>query len=48
MWLAQGVKTKRMAVKKQRLYDDIMEGTLPIGIGAAVAICFIILVFILT
>ncbi len=48
LWLVQGVKTKRLAIKKQRLYNDIMEGTLPIGIGAAVAISFIILVFILT
>jgi multicomponent Na+:H+ antiporter subunit D len=48
VWLAQGVKTKRLAIKKQRLYNGVMEGTLPIGVGAAVAISFIILVFILT
>jgi len=48
VWLLQGKKAKRLAIKKQRLYNDIMEGTLPIGIGAAVAISFIVLIFILT
>jgi hypothetical protein len=30
------------------LYDDITHGTLPIGIGAAVGISFIIIVFLIT
>jgi len=48
LWLLQGYRDKRLAYKKERLYNDIMEGTLPIGVGAAVAISFIILVFALT
>ena len=47
VWLAQGIRDKRLALKKQRLYNDILQGSLPIGIGAAVAISFIILIFIL-
>jgi len=48
VWLLAGYKDKRLEIKKQRLYNDIMSGTLPIGIGAAVAISFILLVFLLT
>lgn len=48
VWLAAGYRDKRLEIKKLRLYDDIAAGTLPIGIGAAVAISFIFLVFILT
>ncbi len=47
-WLIQGFRGKRLAIKKEQLYNDIIQGTLPIGIGAAVAISFIILIFILT
>jgi len=48
IWLVLGYRGKRLEIKKDRLYNDILEGTLPIGIGAAVAISFILLVFILT
>jgi len=48
IWLILGYRGQRLEIKKDRLYNDILEGTLPIGIGAAVAISFILLVFILT
>ncbi|MFH1156728.1 MAG: Na(+)/H(+) antiporter subunit D [Pseudomonadota bacterium] len=47
-WIVAGFRDKRLEMKKFRLYNDIVEGTLPIGIGAAVAISFIFLVFALT
>ncbi|MDD9305179.1 MAG: Na(+)/H(+) antiporter subunit D [Desulfobacter sp.] len=47
-WMIKGVKDKRLAMKKQRLYNDILQGTMPIGIGAAVAISFVVLVYVLT
>ena len=47
VWLVLGYRDKRLMIKKQRLYDDFRNGTLPIGIGAAVAISFILLMFIL-
>ncbi|MBU8848013.1 MAG: Na(+)/H(+) antiporter subunit D [Desulfobacterales bacterium] len=48
IWLVLGYRDKRLAIKKNQLYNDILNGTLPVGIGAAVAISFILLVFILT
>jgi multicomponent Na+:H+ antiporter subunit D len=48
IWLLLGYRDKRLEIKKNRLYNDILEGTLPVGLGAAVAISFILLVFILT
>ena len=48
IWLLAGLRGKRLEIRKYRLYNDIMEGTLPIGIGAAIAISFIFLVFLLT
>jgi len=47
-WLLIGYRDKRLEIKKRRLYNDILQGTLPIGIGAAVAISFIFLIFIIT
>ncbi len=47
-WLIMGFSGKRLEIKKLRLYDDIMNGTLPIGLGAAVATIFILLIFLLT
>ncbi len=44
-WLLLGYRDKRLEIKKRRLYNDILQGTLPIGIGAAVAISFILLLF---
>jgi len=48
IWLALGYRGKRLEIKKNQLYSDMIEGTLPIGVGAAVAISFILLVFALT
>jgi multicomponent Na+:H+ antiporter subunit D len=48
IWLILGYRDQRLEIKKNRLYNDILEGTLPIGIGAAIAISFILIVFILT
>ncbi|NOX32964.1 MAG: Na(+)/H(+) antiporter subunit D [Deltaproteobacteria bacterium] len=47
-WLLAGYRDKRLEIKKQRLYNDILQGTLPAGIGAAVAITFVVLVYVLT
>jgi multicomponent Na+:H+ antiporter subunit D len=44
-WLLMGYRDKRLEIKKRRLSDDILQGTIPIGIGAAVAIFFIFLMF---
>ncbi|WDP92913.1 MAG: Na(+)/H(+) antiporter subunit D [Desulfobacter sp.] len=48
VWLMSGMKRKRLELKKNRLYNDVLQETLPIGMGAAIAVSFIILVFILT
>jgi len=48
VWLVLGYRDKRLEIKKNQLYNDMLAGTLPIGIGAAVAISFILIVFILT
>ena len=48
IWLLLGYRGKRLEIKKEKLYNDFSEGTLPIGIGAAAAISFILLIFILT
>jgi len=48
VWLLLGYRDKRLELKKTKLHNELREGTLPIGIGAAVAISFILLVFILT
>jgi len=47
-WLLVGYRGKRLEIKKQRLYDDILHGTLPIGIGTAVTITFVLLIYLLT
>jgi multicomponent Na+:H+ antiporter subunit D len=48
LWLLQGYRDKHLALKKQRLYDDVVQGTLPVGIGAAVAVSFVVLIYVLT
>jgi len=48
IWLLLGYREERLEIKKKRLYNDFFEGTVPIGIGAAVAISFVILMFVLT
>ena len=47
-WISRGVSGKRLEMKKTNLYNDILEGTLPVGIGAGIAAVFIILFFVLT
>ena len=47
LWLIQGHRGTRLDYKKERLYNDIINGTMPIGIGAAIAISFICLVFVM-
>jgi len=48
IWLLLGYRDERLEIKKKRLYNDFFEGTVPIGIGAAVAVSFILLMFVLT
>ncbi|MCD4719022.1 MAG: Na(+)/H(+) antiporter subunit D [Desulfobacula sp.] len=47
IWLLQGYRDKRLEIKKNQLYNDIIAGSLPIGIGAAIGISFVLLVYIL-
>ena len=47
IWLILGYRDKRLEIKKRRLYDDILQGTLPAGTGVAVAITFVFLVYVL-
>ena len=47
-WILSGVSGKRLEMKKTNFYNDILEGTLPVGIGAGVAAVFITLIFVLT
>jgi multicomponent Na+:H+ antiporter subunit D len=47
-WILRGVSGKRLEMKKINFYNDILEGTLPVGIGAGIAAVFIILIFVLT
>jgi multicomponent Na+:H+ antiporter subunit D len=47
-WILAGVRDERLRMKKRNLYADIIGGTSPIGIGAGVAIAFVMLIFILT
>ncbi len=47
IWLLLGYRNERLEIKKKRLYNDFFEGTVPVGIGAAVAVSFILLMFVL-
>ncbi len=47
-WLLIGYRGRRLEIKKQKLYNDVLQGTLPIGISGAVAVSFIILIYVLT
>lgn len=47
-WILAGYRGKRLNRKKSRLYQDVQEGTLPIGLGAGLATLFIFLVYVLT
>ena len=48
VWLLQGYRGHRLEIRKRKLYNDFTQGTLPVGLGAAVAVSFIIFVFVLT
>jgi multicomponent Na+:H+ antiporter subunit D len=48
IWVIAGVRPKRLEIKKQKLQNDILQGTLPIGIGASAAITFIVVIYALT
>jgi multicomponent Na+:H+ antiporter subunit D len=47
-WLLTGVSGKRLELKKTRAYYDVMQGTMPVGLGACVATFFIILIYMLS
>ena len=47
IWILGGVRGERLEIKKNRIYADILNGTLPVGIGAGLAAVFILLVFLL-
>jgi multicomponent Na+:H+ antiporter subunit D len=48
LWLVLGYRDKHLALKKQQLYNDVVQGTLPVGIGAAAAVSFVVLIYVLT
>lgn len=48
VWLLLGYREKRLGLKKKRLYEDLSGGTLPIGVGAVVAVSFVLLMMVLT
>jgi len=48
LWVATGKRGKRLEIKKAKLYDGVMKGTLPIGTGAGLAALFIAVLYILT
>ncbi len=48
LWLLLGYRGKRLEIRKARLYNDMAQGTLPIGIGAAMALSFIFILYVLT
>jgi multicomponent Na+:H+ antiporter subunit D len=45
LWLLLGYRNQHLAYKKEKLYKEMTCGALPIGIGAVVAISFILIVF---
>ena len=45
VWLLLGYRKQHLAYKKSQLYKDMTHGTLPIGIGAVVAISFVLIIF---
>ena len=48
VWLLMGLRGERLRIKKADLYADMMGGTVPIGIGAAVSTLFLVLIFLFT
>ncbi len=47
-WLIRGYRGRHLAFKKEQLYHDITHATFPVGLGAAIAVSFILLIFALT
>jgi multicomponent Na+:H+ antiporter subunit D len=48
LWLLMGYRGTHLALKKRQLYNDVVQGTFPVGIGAAVAVSFVVLIYVLT
>lgn len=44
-WVLRGVSGERLEARKAKVYRDILNGTLPIGIGAGAATGFLFLIF---
>jgi multicomponent Na+:H+ antiporter subunit D len=47
-WVLTGSRGEVLEMKKTNVYNDILKGTLPVGIGVGVAGLFIILLFVLS
>ncbi len=47
IWLITGQSGIKLEIKKNSLYNDIRQGSLPIGIGAMMAVIFVVFVFLL-
>ncbi len=46
-WMLIGVRDKTLEIKKIKLYNNLKEGVLPVGLGASFSIFFIVILFIL-
>ena len=47
LWIIMGVRGERLSIKKTTLYENMMQGTLPVGIGAGISTLFLVLIFLL-
>ena len=45
LWLLTGVRGTKLEMQKRNLYLDMRQGTVPVGIGAAISTIFIVFVF---
>lgn len=45
IWLVLGYRDHLLELKKRRLYDDITNGSIPIGVTAAISISFVLIVY---
>ncbi|MBW1681472.1 MAG: Na(+)/H(+) antiporter subunit D [Deltaproteobacteria bacterium] len=48
LWALVGVSGTRLEVRKRKVYENVRKGTLPVGLGAAMAAVFIMLLFLLS
>jgi len=48
LWIIMGFRGERLKMKKTNLYEDMMGGTVPIGIGAGASTLFLVLIFVFT